>query len=279
MLARGNTPALGSDVINHHLTGREAMPGPTLELSTLMNHHLKVLTGLNDRMKWDERDLLNPRTVSMHVWQHKIFTLLLVIPFARNILDRKVVTFEDADSMLSLIIMHSFSNKLCTEYFAKHGDQLIPITIDLFKWVLNKCKAYSATKEYELHGITYGLHWDEIGSHAYDFLTKWEAHISELHMYLQEPWTPNDHYRTLKHALPSDKNALFNSVFILHEKLNGKDQTAKSIADILSQCYELAAKSVPVHLSPMAEVSELTALQAATLINCWACGDLGHMAN
>ncbi|CCF49761.1 uncharacterized protein UHO2_05835 [Ustilago hordei] len=137
----------------------------------------------------------------------------------------------------------------------------LKVLSDLFKWALNKCKAYSAAKEYELCGATYGLHWDQIGSHAYDFLTKWEAHV------------------TLKHALPSDKNALFNSVFILHEKLNGKDQTAESVADILSQCYELTTESAPVHLSPIAEVSELTALQAATLINCWACGDLGHVAN
>ncbi|SYW81819.1 uncharacterized protein UHO2_00324 [Ustilago hordei] len=277
--ARGNTPTLDLNVTSCHLVGYEATPGPTPELNAIINHHLKVLSGLNDRMKWDKRDLLDPREVSVHVWQCKIFTLLSVVPFTRNVLNRKVVTFEDADSILSSIIMHSFSNKLCTEYFAEYGDRPIPIAVDLFEWALNKCKAYSTAKEYELCSATYGLCWDQIGSHAYDFLTKWEAHVSELHTYLQEPWTLDYHYRTLKHALPSDKNALFNSVFILHEKLNGKDQTAESVADILSQCYELAAESAPVHLSPIAKVSELTALRAATLINCWACGDLGHVAN
>ncbi|CCF53477.1 hypothetical protein NDA11_003084 [Ustilago hordei] len=66
--ARGDTPALDLIVTSHCLIGHEAMPGPTLELSMLTNHHLKVLSGLNDRMKWDEQDLLDPRAVSVHIW-------------------------------------------------------------------------------------------------------------------------------------------------------------------------------------------------------------------
>ena len=54
VLARGDTPIFDSNDINHCLIGCEAMPGPTPELSPLMNHHLKVLSGLNDKMKWDE---------------------------------------------------------------------------------------------------------------------------------------------------------------------------------------------------------------------------------
>ncbi|SAM64009.1 uncharacterized protein UBRO_20432 [Ustilago bromivora] len=147
-----------------------------------------------------------------------------------------------ADSMLSSIIMRSFSNKLRTKYFAEHGDRPVPIAIDLFDWAVKKCTVHSAAKEHELLATTYALHWDQ-------------------------------------RALSSDRNALFNSVFILHERLHGKEQTAESITDILHQCYELAAESAPVLLPPRSEASELTALRAATLINCWACGELGHAAN
>ncbi|CCF51913.1 hypothetical protein NDA11_004542 [Ustilago hordei] len=88
--ARSDTPTLNLNVTNVtscHLIGCEAMPGPTPELSTLMNYHLKVLLGLNDKMKWDEQDLLDPRLVSVHAWQCKMFTMLLVVPFAQNVLN------------------------------------------------------------------------------------------------------------------------------------------------------------------------------------------------
>lgn len=281
MSARGDTPTFDQDEFNHnhHLVGCDAMPGPTPELNTLTNHHLKVLSGLNNKMKWDEQDLLDPRMVSVHAWQCKMLVMLSVIPFAWNVLDRKVTTFEDADSMLSSIIMHSFSPKLCTEYFAEHGDRPVPIAVDLFDWAVNKCTTHLATKEYKLLAATYALRWDQVGSHTYNFLTTWEAHVLELHTYLQDPWVPDHCYRTLKCALPSDRNALFNSVFILHERLNRKKQLAEGVTDILHQCYELAAKSTPVLLPPRSEASELTALQAAMLINCWACGELGHATN
>ena len=120
--------------------------------------------------------------------------------------------------MLSSIIIWSFSNKLCTEYFAEHGDKPIPIAVDLFDWAMNKCTAHSTIKEYELLAVILDLHWDQVGTHAYDFLIKWEAHVSELHTYLQDPWKPDYRYRTLKRALPLDRNALFNSLFILHLK-------------------------------------------------------------
>lgn len=208
-----------------------------------------------------------------------MFATLSVVPFARNVLDRKITTFEDADSLLSSIIMCSFSSRLRAEYFAEYRDWPVPIAVDLFDWTVRKCTVHSIAKEYELLAITYALRWDQVGHHAYDFLTKWEAHISELHAYLQQPWTPIHQYKTLKRALPLDMNALFNSVFILHEQLHGKEQTIKSIANILQQCYELAAESAPVRLSSTSETPELTTLRAATLINCWACGELGHVAN
>ena len=80
--------------------------------------------------------------------------------------------------MLSSIIMRSFSNKLRTEYFAEHGDWPVPSAVDLFDWAVNKCTVHSTIKEYELLAATYDLRWDQAGSHAYDFLVKWEAHVS-----------------------------------------------------------------------------------------------------
>ncbi|UTT91014.1 hypothetical protein NDA17_001991 [Ustilago hordei] len=217
---RADTPISAVSNFNcHHLVGCDATPGPTPELSTITNHHLKVLSSLNEKM-------------------HSI-------------------------------IMQSFSNKLHIEYFAEHGDKLIPIAVDLFDWAMNKCKAHSTVKEYELSAVTLDLHWDQVGSHAYDFLVKWEAHVSELHEYLQDPWKLDYCYRTLKRALPSDRNALFNSVFILHEKIHGREQTIKSISDVLCQCYKLAAEITPTSHCHVTEESELTALQATTLINCW----------
>ncbi|SPC63947.1 uncharacterized protein UHOD_11380 [Ustilago sp. UG-2017b] len=120
---RADTPVSETNDSNRRLIGCEATPGPTPELSTITNHHLKVLSSLNEKMQWDEHDLLDPRVVSVHAWQCKIFTMLSIVPFAQNILDQKLTTFEDADSMLSSIIMQSFSNKLHTEYFAEHGDR------------------------------------------------------------------------------------------------------------------------------------------------------------
>ncbi|CCF52186.1 uncharacterized protein UHO2_06777 [Ustilago hordei] len=233
MLGQSNTLAFKMSNSNRCLNGHEATPCPTPELSAITNHHLKVLSGLNNKMKWEEQDLLDP----------------------------------------------SFSNKLHTEYFAEHGNQPMLIAVDLFEWAINKCTVHSTAKEYELLTATYDLHWDQVGSRAYDFLTKWEAHVSKLHAYLKVPWTPDHHYWTLKHALPSDRNVLFNSVSVLHEKLHGKEQTAESVANILCECYELAAKSTPVHLPPMTEALELITLHAAMLINCWACGELSHTAN
>ncbi|SAM62468.1 uncharacterized protein UBRO_20146 [Ustilago bromivora] len=234
VLVRGDTPAPKMTPSNRasdtpasdlndfncrcHLISCDATLVPTPELDNLTNHHLKVLSRLNDKMRWDEHDLLDLRSVSVHAWQHKVFATL-------------------------------------------------------------KCTVHSIAKEYELLAITYALRWDQVERHAYYFLTKWEAHVSELHAYLQEPWTPIHQYKTLKRASPSDRNALFNSVFILHEQLHGKEQTIKSIANVLQQCYELAAESAPVHLSSTSETPELTTLRAANLINCWACGELGHAAN
>ncbi|SYW81846.1 uncharacterized protein UHO2_00351 [Ustilago hordei] len=182
-------------------------------------------------------------------------------------LDRKATTFEDTDFMLSSIIMCSFSNKLCTEYFAEHGDQPVPIAVDLFNWAMKKCMVHSTAKEYKLLTMTYALHWDQVGKHAYNFLTKWEAHILELHAYLQDPWMPDHCYRTLKCTLPLDRNALFNSVFILHEQLNGKEQTAKSVTNMLHQCYELAAKSAPVDILTASGETELVALELSHTAN------------
>ncbi|CCF48191.1 hypothetical protein NDA11_007132 [Ustilago hordei] len=90
--------------------------------------------------------------------------------------------------------MCSFSDRLHMEYFAKHSNQLVPITVELFDWAIKKCMVHSAAKEYQLLAATYALCWDQVRSHVYDFLVKWEAHVSELHAYLQDPWTPD--YRT-----------------------------------------------------------------------------------
>lgn len=49
------------------------------------------------------------------------------------------------------------------------------------------CIVHSAAKEYKLLTPTYALQWDQVGSDACDFLTKWEAHVSELHTYMQDP--------------------------------------------------------------------------------------------
>ncbi|KAJ1598550.1 hypothetical protein NDA14_003325 [Ustilago hordei] len=54
---------------------------------------------------------------------------------------------------------------------------------------------------------------------------------------------------------------------------------AQSVADVLCQCYKLATESAPVNLHHTTKESELIALQAATLTNCWACSELGHAAN
>lgn len=93
--------------------------------------------------------------------------------------------------MLSSIIMCSFSNKLCTEYFTEHGDQPVLIAVNLFDWAVDKCKRHSAAKEYELLAAAYAIRWDQVGSNTYDFLIKWEAHVSKLHAYLHDPWMPD----------------------------------------------------------------------------------------
>ena len=127
--------------------------------------------------------------------------------------------FTDADSLLCSIIMNSFSPQLQAEYLSERGDRPIEIAVDLFDWAIEKCTVHSNTKEYKLLKATYALKWNQVGSHTYDFLMKWEAHVSGLHAYLTEPWTSAHRYKTLKRALPSDKNALFNSIFVLYETL------------------------------------------------------------
>ncbi|SAM64022.1 uncharacterized protein UBRO_20433 [Ustilago bromivora] len=64
MSVRGDTLTFDQDEFNCkcHLVGCDAMLGPTPKLNMLTNHHLKVLSGLNDKMKWDKQDLLDPRT-------------------------------------------------------------------------------------------------------------------------------------------------------------------------------------------------------------------------
>ena len=47
---RADTPVSDTNNSNHRLIGREATPGPTPELSTITNHHLKVLSSLNEKM-------------------------------------------------------------------------------------------------------------------------------------------------------------------------------------------------------------------------------------
>ncbi|SAM85548.1 uncharacterized protein UBRO_20008 [Ustilago bromivora] len=65
-----DTPTSGLNDLNCccHLISHDATPAPTPELDNLTNHHLKVLSGLNDKMRWDEHDLLDPRSVSVHAW-------------------------------------------------------------------------------------------------------------------------------------------------------------------------------------------------------------------
>ncbi|CCF49501.1 hypothetical protein NDA11_002858 [Ustilago hordei] len=52
-MVRGDSPVSSLNNPNHCLIGCEATPGPTPKLSTLTNHHLKVLSGLNGKMRWD----------------------------------------------------------------------------------------------------------------------------------------------------------------------------------------------------------------------------------
>ncbi|SOV03427.1 uncharacterized protein UDID_18666 [Ustilago sp. UG-2017a] len=58
-----------------------------------------------------------------------------------------------------------------------------------------------------------------------------------------------------------------------------KEHTNSSVANVLCKCYKLAADSAPVCVANNINNSDLSALHAATLINCWACGDDGHPAN
>ncbi|KAJ1572568.1 hypothetical protein NDA11_001534 [Ustilago hordei] len=127
---------------------------------------------------------------------------------------------------------------------------------------------HSDSKEYKLLKATYDLTWDQVGSQAYDFLTRWEAHISELHAYMTEPWTLAHQYKTLKCVLPGDRNALFNSIFVLYETLID-EHTTSSVTNVLCKCYKLAADSAPAHISNTTANVDLSALRATTLINCW----------
>ncbi|SAM83162.1 uncharacterized protein UBRO_20741 [Ustilago bromivora] len=97
--------------------------------------------------------------------------------------------FTNADSLLHSIIMGSFSPQLWLEYFLEQGDRPIEITADLSDWAIEKCTIHSDSKEYKLLKAMYALKWDQVGSQAYNFLTRWETHISELHAYMTKPWT------------------------------------------------------------------------------------------
>ncbi|SOV03430.1 uncharacterized protein UDID_18669 [Ustilago sp. UG-2017a] len=83
--------------------------------------------------------------------------------------------------------------------------------MDLFDWAIKKCTEHSAAKEYKLLTTTYALRWDQVGSHVYNFLTKWEAHV--------------------------------------------------------------------VYIAQTTSWQRAYGQESATLINCWACGELGHTAN
>ncbi|SAM58017.1 uncharacterized protein UBRO_20012 [Ustilago bromivora] len=192
------------------LCGRETTPTATPELTQLTNHHLKALTSLSDKLRWDEKELLDPKRVSVHAWRRWLRKKLSVIPFVCDILDRKLTTFNDTDSLLHSIIMHSFSPQLWAEYFSERGDRPIEIAVDLY-----------------------------------------------------------DRYKTLKRALPSDRNTILNSIFVLYETLI-EEYTSSSVANVLRKCYELAADSAPVRLATHIEDVDLSALRAATLVNCWA---------
>ncbi|SAM82773.1 uncharacterized protein UBRO_20677 [Ustilago bromivora] len=164
------------------------------------------------------------------------------------------------------------------KYFSERGDRPIEIAVDLFDWAIEKCTVHSDSKEYELLKAMYTLKWDQVRSCTYDFLTKWESHVSKLHAYMTEPWTPAHQYKTLKRTLPSDKNALFKSIFVLYKTLI-KEHTNSSVANVLCKSYKLAADSAPVCFTNTIDDIDLSALCTTTLINCWACGDDGHPAN
>ncbi|KAJ1599652.1 hypothetical protein NDA14_007575 [Ustilago hordei] len=227
-------PLGGETTPDKPLHSQDATPTTMPELMQLTNHHLKVLTGLSDKLKWDEKDLLDPKRVL-------------------------VTTFADADSLLHSIIMGSFSPQLQSEYFLEWGDRPIEISVDLYDWAINKCRIHSDSKEYELLKAMYALKWDQVGSWAYNFLTRWEVHVSELHAYLTKPWTLTQQYKTLKQALPGDRNRLFNLIFVLYETLI-EEHTTSSVANVLCKCYRLAANSAPVCLSNTANNIDLNVL-------------------
>ncbi|SAM63139.1 uncharacterized protein UBRO_21038 [Ustilago bromivora] len=152
--------------------------------------------------------------------------------------------------------MGSFSPQLWSEYFSEWGNRPIEITVDLFNWAIDKCMIHSDSKEYELLKATYALKWDQVGSRAYNFLTRWETHVSELHAHMTEPWTLFHRYKMLKHVLPDS-----------------------SVTNVLCKCYKLAAGNASVHISNTINNIDVSTLRAATLINCWECGDNGHLAN
>ncbi|SAM84246.1 uncharacterized protein UBRO_20820 [Ustilago bromivora] len=205
----------------------------------------------------------NPKKVSVHAWQRQLHEKLSVIPFVCDILDHKTMTFTDMDSLLHSIIMGSFSPQLQAEYFLEQGDKPIKIAVNLFNWAIEKCTIHSDSKEYELLKATYTLRWDQVGSQAYDFFTKWETHVFELHAYMTKPWTLAHRYKALKHALPSNKNALFNSIFVLYKTLI-EEHTTSSVANILHKCYKLAADSAPVCFTNTIDNVDLSALRTAT---------------
>ncbi|KAJ1018007.1 hypothetical protein NDA13_006615 [Ustilago tritici] len=57
-----------TEMSNKPLHGREATPTAMLELTQLTNHHLKVLSSLSDKLRWDKKDLPDPKRVSVHAW-------------------------------------------------------------------------------------------------------------------------------------------------------------------------------------------------------------------
>lgn len=77
----GDPPTSDSDVSNRRLVGRDATPGPTPKLNMLTNHHSKVLSGLNNKMRWDDQDLLDPRSALVHAWRRKLLAMLSIVPF------------------------------------------------------------------------------------------------------------------------------------------------------------------------------------------------------
>ncbi len=209
---------------------------------------------------------------------------LLLLPNADAVLQGKSTLVDAADRLLRRFVWSTLGDDVKERYMQQHrGEHQLHTAAGLWAWAVKTCSVFSSHMMQSLTAQVALMQWDQ-KEDPFEFLSTWQTRVDDLHSYLDTPWTPAYRLATLKHALPSSRNALFAATFQAFDR-PGESLTEEVVQNLQTALLAVAhsastevglAKPVDLTVDPLidADMSAFRAVSRAT--DCWACSKTGH---